>query len=59
MSKREEFITFINTLKTVSPTITDEQRIGLLRQAGQQYSLTINEAAEILQASGLILLVKV
>ena len=54
MSKREEFIAFINTLKTVSPTITDEQRIGLLRQAGQQYSLTIDEATEILKASGLV-----
>ncbi|RKU24994.1 hypothetical protein C6499_15805 [Candidatus Poribacteria bacterium] len=54
MSKREEFTAFINTLKAVSPTITDEQRIGLLRQAGQQYSLTIDEATEILKASGLV-----
>lgn len=54
MSKHEEFITFINALKAVSPTITDEQRIGLLRQAGQQYSLTIDEATEILKASGLV-----
>ena len=54
MSKPEEFITFINALKAVSPTITDEQRIGLLRQAGQQYSLTIDEATEILKASGLV-----
>lgn len=53
MSKREEFIAFINAFKAVSPTITDEQRIGLLRQAGQQYSLTIDEATEILKASGL------
>ena len=55
MSKREEFITFINTLKTVSPIITDEQRIGLLRQAGQQYGLTVDEATEILKASGLVI----
>ena len=54
MSKREEFIAFINTLKTVSPAITDEQRIGLLRQAGQQYGLTVDEATEILKASGLV-----
>lgn len=54
MPKREEFITFINTLKTVSPTITDEQRIGLLRQARQQYGLTVDEATEILKASGLV-----
>lgn len=54
MSKHEEFTAFINTLKAISPTITDEQRIGLLRQAGQQYSLTIDEATEILKASGLV-----
>ena len=53
MPKREEFIAFINTLKTVSPTITDEQRIGLLRQASQQYDLNTDEATEILKASGL------
>ncbi len=53
MLGREEFITFINTLKTVSPTITDEQRIGLLRQASQQYDLTVDEATEILKAAGL------
>lgn len=54
MSKREEFIAFINTLKTVSPAITDEQRIGLLRQAQQQYGLTVDAATEILKASGLV-----
>lgn len=54
MSKHEEFTAFIDALKAISPTITDEQRIGLLRQAGQQYSLTIDEATEILKASGLI-----
>ncbi len=54
MSKREEFIAFINTLKTVSPAITDEQRIGLLRQARQQYGLTVDAATEILKASGLV-----
>ena len=53
MSKHEEFITFINALKTISPTITDEQRIGLLRQARQQYDLTVDEATEILKASSL------
>ena len=53
MSKRDEFITLIKTLKTVSPTITDEQRIGLLRQASQQYDLTVDEATEILKASNL------
>ena len=54
MSRHEEFIAFINALKSVSPTITDEQRIGLLRQAVQQYGITTDEAAETLKASGLV-----
>ncbi len=54
MSRRDEFITVINTFKTVSPTITDEQRIGLLRQAVQNYELSIEEASEVLTALGLI-----
>ena len=54
MSKREEFISVINTLKALSSTITDEMRKGLLQQAVQQYGLSISEADEILQASGLI-----
>ena len=35
MRRRDEFITVINTFKIVSPTITDEQRIGLPRQIVQ------------------------
>ncbi len=54
MSRRDEFITVINTFKTVSPTITDEQRIGLLRQAVQNYGLSTEEASEVLNALGLI-----
>ncbi len=54
MSKREEFITVINTLKTLSQTITDEQRKGLLQQAVQGHGLSVDEASEILNASGLI-----
>ncbi len=55
MSKREEFITFINELKMVSSTITDEQRKGLLRRAVQQHGISVDEAVEILQSSGLII----
>ena len=55
MSKREEFISFINTLKTASPTITDEQRKGFLRLGVQQYGLTFDEASDILNASGLVI----
>lgn len=53
MSKRNEFITFLDTLKAVSPTITDEQRVGLLRQAVKQYGLSLEDAKSILNGSGL------
>ena len=55
MSKREEYITFINEFKSVSLTITDEQRKGLLRRAVQEYDITIDVAAEILETSGLVI----
>ena len=55
MSKRDEFITVIRTLRAASPTITDKQHIGLLRQASQQYNLTVDEATEILKAAGLVI----
>ena len=54
MSKHDEFKALVNTLKAASPTITAEQRIGLLRQAVQQYALSVDEASKILDASGLI-----
>ena len=54
MSKREEFITVINTLKALSSTITGEQRKGLLQQAVQHYGLSVDNANEILKESGLI-----
>ncbi len=54
MSKHEDFIEVINTLKALSPTITDAQRIGLLQQAVQEHGLSVEEADEILKSSGLI-----
>ena len=54
MRERDAFIDFINRLKAVSPTITDEQRKGLLRQAMQEHNISVTEASEILKASGLI-----
>ena len=54
MTKHEEFVALINEFKTVSPTISDEQRKGLLRRAFQQYNVPVDEAAEILEASGLV-----
>ena len=55
MSKHDEFMAAIHTLKAASPTITAEQRIGLLRQAVQEQGLSIDEASEILDASGLVI----
>ena len=53
MSKREEFIAFLKTLKTASPTITAEQRKGFLRLGVQQHGLTVEEATDIFNASGI------
>lgn len=54
MAKREEFIQVINTFKTVSATITDTQRRGLLQQAVQIYDLSIEEGIEILNSLGVV-----
>ena len=54
MSKREEFTEVINAFKTVIPNITHKQRRGLLRQAVQNYDLSIEEASEILKSLGLM-----
>ena len=55
MPKRDEFIAFIDDLKSVSATITEEQRKGLLRRAVQQHDLSVDEAIQILKASGLVI----
>ena len=55
MSTHDEFVTVVNTLKAASPTISVDQRIGLLRQAVQQHGLSVDEASKILDASGLII----
>ena len=54
MSKRDEFVAFISSLKAVSRTITDEQRKGILRQATLEYEVHVDDAVEILQAAGLV-----
>ncbi len=54
MSKRDEFITIIRTLRAASPTITNKQRIGLLQQAAQNYGLSTEEASEILKDLNLV-----
>ena len=54
MPNRNAFIAIIDTFKAASPAITKEQRIGLLRQATQQYGLSFEEAENLLKHSGLI-----
>ena len=53
MSKRDEFITFVNEYKATSPTISSAQYRGLHRQAENKYKLSVEEASEILKNSGL------
>ena len=53
MSKRDEFITFVNEFKATSPTISTEQYRGLYRQAETKYKLSVEETSEILKDSGL------
>ncbi|MCG9126512.1 hypothetical protein JT359_02820 [Candidatus Poribacteria bacterium] len=54
MTENKEFIEFVNRLKTLSPIITEEQRIGLIRQGVHEYGLTTDDAENILKTSGLI-----
>ena len=54
MPNRNAFIAIINAFKAASPAITKEQRIGLLRQATQQYGLSFEEAEQLLKSSGLV-----
>ena len=54
MSNRDEFQAFIRRLKAVSPTITDEQRKGLLRQATLEFEVPVEDAVEILQTAGFV-----
>ena len=55
MSNRDEFIDLINEFKRVSPSISDEQRKGLLRRGVQQFGVGFDDAIEILNASGLVI----
>ena len=55
MSKREEYISFINEIKSIFPTISDRQRKELLRRAVQQYDVSFDDAVDILNSSGLVI----
>lgn len=54
MANRDDFITIIRALREASPTISNDQRKGLLRQAVQNYGLSVEEATEILISLGLV-----
>ncbi len=54
MANRDDFITIIRALRDASPTISNQQRKGLIRQAVQNYGLTVDEAAEIFRSLDLV-----
>lgn len=53
MSNREEFITVVNTLKSLSNSISDEQNRSLLHQAVNDHGLSIEDAVEIINSLGI------
>ena len=55
MKRQDAFSTFIDEFKSVSPSITEEQRKGLLRRGIEEHGLSVHDAVEILNASGLVI----
>lgn len=55
MAKHDAYIALLNEFKTVSPTISHEQRIGLIRRGVEEHGFSVVEAVEILNTSGLII----
>lgn len=53
MSNRDEFIAVVNTLKTLSTSITDEQNRSLLHQAVHDHSLSVEVALAIIDSLGI------
>ncbi|RKU29330.1 hypothetical protein C6497_06410 [Candidatus Poribacteria bacterium] len=53
MSNRDDFIAVVNTLKTLSHTITDEQNRSLLQQAVHNHGLSVETALEIIESLGI------
>ena len=54
MAKLDEYIAIIRTLSEASNIISNEQRIGLLRQAVNNFGLSVEEATDILKSFGLV-----
>ena len=55
MSKRGEFITFISTFRAISKRISEQQRLGILRQGRQKYGLMADESEGILTDFGFVI----
>ena len=55
MRDRDGFLDFINAFITVSPTISNEERKRLLNRAVHHHGISIDEATEILNNSGLVI----
>lgn len=54
MANRDDFITIIRALREASPSISNEQRKGLIRQAVQNYGLSVDEATDVFVSLGLV-----
>ena len=55
MNKHDAYKTLIREFKAVSPSITEAQRKGLLRRGIEEHGLSVDEAVEILDTSGLVI----
>ena len=55
MNKNDAYETLIQEFKAVSPSITEAQRKGLLRRGIEEHGLSVDEAVEILDTSGLVI----
>lgn len=54
MSKRGELITIISTLRATSRFITNQQRLGILRQGTRKYGLAADDTEGILKTFGFV-----
>ncbi len=55
MNKHDAYKTLIREFKAVSPSITEAQRKGLLRRGIEEHGLSVDEAVELLDTSGLVI----
>ena len=55
MNKHDAYKTLIREFEAVSQSITEAQRKGLLRRGIEEHGLSVDEALEILDTSGLII----